>query len=480
MPRKLCARLQRQCFSMVTTFKYFKLLLINLLLAALCGSVFGQESESIPAEPETSAENERRRSRIYFIDTPVELEPGVEQDIDWPLATPRPPSEEDPQFSQRVESIRQYDESVRDIEAEGGVWDESLIEQLNTLGELQQQQGDHVSAIETFDRAVHISRINNGLHTMEQIPAVEQKIESYLATANWEQADLYYNYMFYVQQKTYGSSDPRLIPMLGRLANWNLRAFNIGFGESLGLRLNSAQLLFDAAAQLVDVHFGRSDQRYLDYQQNIANAAYLVSRHPDLMNDANKAEFRLDQDALQQKLMNTDRVLARGFQAGEDALLNIVNEKRLEPENRMAIAEASANLGDWYLMFERKKAAVDMYAHAWQVLSEMENSEELLSEFFGHVVPLPTFLEEPTSLVFSSRNTQDTSELRVGFVDLVFDVTANGVVRKLEVVSEESEETETILGRLRREVRRSLFRPVIEDGEPVRTTGNQFRYRYWY
>lgn len=423
---------------------------------------------------------ERRRSRIYFIDTPVELESDFEQAIDWPLAVPEPPSEDDPQFSIRMDSIRQYSESVRAIEADGGVWDVSLIEQLNTLGELQQRQGDHISAIETFDRAVHISRINNGLHTMEQIPAVEKKIESYLAMGNWEQADLYYNYMFYIQQKTYGNSDPRLIPMLGRLANWNLRAFNIGFGESLGLRLNSAQLLFDAAAQLVDLHFGRSDKRYLDFQQSIANSAYLVSRHPDLMSDANRAEFRLDQDALRQKLMNTDRVLSRGFQAGETALLNIVNQKSLEPENLMGLAEACANLADWYLMFERKKAAADMYGQAWEVMSRLENSEELLSDYFGHVIPLPTFLDEPTSLVFSSGEVRDTSKLKVGFVDLVFDVTANGVVRELEIVSEETEETEMILGRLRREVRRSLFRPVIKDGEAVRTSGNQFRYRYWY
>ncbi|MFK7863471.1 MAG: hypothetical protein AB8B95_04495 [Pseudohongiellaceae bacterium] len=462
--------------------KSVHLLMSSILIAALCSPAFGQAEEQDPAQsnPDSGTESQARRSRIYFIDTPVELESGVEQDIDWPLAIPTPPSEEDPQFSARMESIRQYDESVREIEAEGGVWDASLIEQLHTLGELQQQQGDHVSAIATFDRAVHVSRINNGLHTMEQLPAVEQKIESYLATGNWEQADLYYNYMFYVQQKTYGSSDPRLIPILGRLANWNLRAFNIGFGESLGVRLNSAQLLFDAAAQLVDMHFGRSDQRYLDYQQNIANAAYLVSRHPEIMNDADKAQFRLDQDALQQKLMNTDRVLARGFQAGEEALLNIVNQNNIEPVDAIAVAKASANLGDWYLMFERKKAAAARYAHAWKVLSELDNSEELLAEFFGHVIPLPTFLEEPTSLVFSSRDTRDTSELKVGFVDLVFDVTANGVVRKLEVVSEETEETEAILGRLRREVRRSLFRPVIEGGEPIRTSGNQFRYRYWY
>lgn len=268
--------------------------------------------------------------------------------------------------------------------------------------------------------------------------------------------------------------------MLGRLANWNLRAFNIGFGESLGSRLNSAQILFDAAAKMVDVHFGRSDERYVGYQQSIANAAYLLSRHPELLNEMTTPEFRLDQDALRRKLISSEHSVPRGFQAGEEALLNIIAQRQVDDGISVPLAEANANLGDWYLMFDRRKAAAQMYANAWQIISELEDSEELLSEFFGHVIPLPTFLDAPTSLVFTSRDGRDTQDLNVGFVDLRFDVTENGVVRNLEIVTGETEENSMILGRLQRQVRSSVFRPALKDGAAIHSIGSQFRYRYWY
>ncbi len=52
-----------------------------------------------------------------------------------------------------------------------------------------------------------------------------------MALGNWEEADTYNNYLFHVQQKAYGLNDPRLIPVLDRLATWNVQAFKIGYGN---------------------------------------------------------------------------------------------------------------------------------------------------------------------------------------------------------------------------------------------------------
>jgi hypothetical protein len=467
---------------MIIKCKHQFLSMSCLLATLFCGHAFGQEEGRAEDESESESESEsiERPFRLYFIDKPIEIDSGIDDRLVWPVTKAEVISEDDPQFISRMGSIREYTESIQAIELEGGGWDRGLIEGLATLGELQQRQGDHITAIETFDRVVHVSRINNGLHTLEQVPALEQKIESYLALGDWEQADLFYNYMFYIQQKTYGSTDPRIIPMLGRLASWNLRAFNIGFGESLGLRLSSAQLLFDAASKMVDVHFGRSDKRYVDYQQSIANASYLVSRHPELMNEMNRPEFRLNQDELRRRLISSEREVSRGFQAGEEALLNILAQRQVEDGLSISLAEANANLGDWYLMFGQRKAAAQLYADAWQIIADLEDSPGPSAEFFGHVIPLPTFLDAPTSLVFASEKGNDTKDLEVGFVDLRFDVTENGIVRNLEIVSGETEEKALILGRLQRQVRSSLFRPVLEDGVAIRSIGNQFRYRYWY
>ncbi len=442
----------------------------------LVETVVAQESDQAPVEVE-----EPRSTRLYFIDQPVLVQPEFNDSVQFPFQPPKsPPSEDDPEFRLRMASIANYSDAVRATELEGGVWDLKLTEDLAVLGSLFQDQGDHVQAIEAFDRVVHISRINNGLHTLDQIPAVEQMIESYLAVSDWEKADLYYNYLFYIQEKAYGTKDPRIIPVLERLANWNLRAFNIGFDDSLGVRLSNAQIMFSAAAQMVGVHFGRKDDRFAAYQRNIANSAYLMSKHPDLMRDLNSTEFRMNEEALRRRVLGGEQISSRGFQTGEEALLEVLRYERQEGNSPEALAQAIIELADWYLIYQQRRGAAELYGEAWSVLSATENGEELLAKFFGQVTPLPTFLAAPTSLVFNSTTARDTTELQVGYADLVFDVTENGVVRNLEVLSAEDEDNYAIIGRLRREVRDATFRPVLVDGEPVRTTGNQFRYRYWY
>lgn len=453
----------------------------NLMVAALLSAA---ASSSLKAQEETPAnaqgEPEFGRSRLHFIDTPIAIESEFDDRVQWPIVEPLPAPEDDPDFQRRMDTIAQYNDSVVTAEQNGGVWNPALVEELSVLGTLHQQQGNHSQAIEVLDRAVHVSRINNGLHTLDQMPAVEQMIESYLATQQWEQADLYYNYMFYVQQKAYGTSDPRIIPILDRLASWNLRAFNIGFGENLGMRLSTAQILFNAAASMVGVHFGKSDERFLRFQQGIANSSYLASQHPELMRELNTSLYRTNEEALLRKLGGVEQAQARGFSSGEKALREIVNFQLEGDYKPAALAEALTNLGDWYLLFRQRKAAALLYADAWKVMSEVENSEEVLFEYYGHVRPIPTFLGAPTTLVFNTSSTKGTSDLSQGFADLEFDVTPNGIVRNLKVVSGETEENGPVLSRLRKEIRNSIFRPVLEDGVAVRSFGNQFRYRYWY
>ena len=306
-------------------------------------------------------------------------------------------------------------------------------------------------------------------------------IESHLALGEWEQADLYYNYLFFVQRKAYGADDPRIIPILDRLANWNIQAFNIGYGESLGLRLSTAQILFSAAARMVGVHFGRGDERFVSYLHNLAGSAYLVSTNPGLMQEAYRAENRLSQDLLRSQLNESANYGFRGFQSGENALRDIVEYYRNPPDSVYDLAEATTNLGDWYLLFDRRRLATEMYQQAWNLLAAEEDGEELIQQLFGQVVPLPTFIGKSTDkMIATTALVRDATAMLYDHVDLSFDVTERGTVRNVEILSEQTEANSDQLLRVSQEVRRSHFRPLIIEGVRVRSDGNRFRYRFWY
>lgn len=429
-------------------------------------------------EVEESEESIRSRSPLLYFDMPVAVEDGL--DPVMPLRPPPVDPESDPEFSMRLDSIREYSSTVSDIELDGGAWDGGLVEELAALGRLQQQQGDHLTAIETLDRAVHVNRINSGLYTLEQIPVVEQLIQSYMALGNWEQADIYNNYLFHVQQKAYGADDPRLIPVLDRLATWNIQAFKIGYGNLRGMRLRQSQIMFNAAARMVGIHFGREDERYINYQRHVANSAFLVASNPDLMLEIDRPEYRNMQQMLAQKLNEQRRVQPPGFRTGERALMEIARFYQEQGDDPYALAEAITHLADWYLIFDRRRGTLENYKLAWDILQELENGEELTEQLFGKVVPLPTFASsiEPPAAFY--RNEDGTEVLNFDYADLTFDVTTSGTVRNVESISEETEENQAQLSKLRISVRSMRFRPLIVDGEPQHSTGNHFRYRYWY
>ena len=454
-----------------TSLNSIKLMLVSTLLMA-AGAV-AQE-----AEPIDGTEESQPYRRLHYIDVPVPIDHGIDPTMPAPPLPPDP--ELDPEFAERMSSIRQYQEAVLSIESTAGAWSSELIEELFSLGNLQQQQGDHLAAIATFDRAIHVNRINSGLHTLDQIATVERMIDSHIAIDNWEQADLYNNYLFYIQQKAYGTNDPRLIPVLNRLANWHIQAFNVGYGEPLGLRLSTAQILFHAAARMVNFHFGHDDERFVALLRNLASTAYLVTRYPEYLTELNRPEIRMSQDALRQRFSDSGSDTARGYSAGHQALAEIVEHYRVQPDKTIELAEAIAHLADWNLLFERRRSANALYAEAWQLLADLENGGELILRLFGQVVPIPAFMEQPTNLDPSSSESREGGALEYSYADLAFDVTAQGRVRNVRVLQEETPENETQLNRLRREIRTSYFRPVIVDGRPQRRDDNQFRYRYWY
>ena len=455
---------------------YFVSGLAPSLIAVLAGSLVHAQ-EAVESE-----ESVRSRSPLLYVEAPVLVEDGVDpvMPLRARLASPELDPESDPAFGQRSDSIRRYNSAVTDIELDGGAWDGGLVEELASLGRLQQQQGNHIGAIQTLDRAIHVNRINSGLYTLEQIPVVEQLIQSHMALGDWEEADIYNNYLYHVQQKAYGFDDPRLIPVLERLATWNIQAFKIGHGSLLGIKLQQSQIMFNAAARMVDVHFGKADERFIKYQRNIASSAYLAAKNPDLMSQIDKSEYRTRQQVFAKQMNEQRQVQPSGFRTGERALLEVVMFYQEQGYGTYVLAEAITHLADWYLIFGRRQSALKSYKLAWDMLQGLEDSEELTQQLFGSVTPLPAFgssIEVPDAFY----RTEDGSQaLRFDYADLTFDVTKNGLARNVESISEETEDNQAQLGKLRNSTRSMRFRPLVIDGEPQRSFENHFRYRYWY
>ena len=455
-----------------------------------------QQPEPQPAPP---------RSDLLFYDRP------------WPIAPdqfPPPPPPPEPsgslQYMQREQTIEEYSDALQRAQTGGDAWSNRLAEQLLSLGDLQRQQGRHAEAAASFSHALHVGRVNSGLHSLGQLSTLEKLIGSHIALGDWQQADLYQDYLYYLQYKALGSDDPGLVPVLQRLADWNLLIFYIGYGEARGARLLRAQNYYRYAASLVEEHHGKADPRFAALQQGVAGAAYLASRNRSLMEELDRSQHRGAQSDIRHRIEGMRDVVRQGFDAGEKALQEVVDYyeaeyeagHEAEPESRQEsepapqpapgpdtaprLAAALTDLADWYLLFERRRTAAEHYGRAWEVLEgAADGGAEARQALFGQVELLPAFMPDSETFHLGEPSIMEGageggSGLRYGYADLMFNVTADGGVRDVQLLSPASAVDSRQLERLRRVVRRSHFRPLVADGRLQDSEAHRFRYRYWY
>ena len=390
-------------------------------------------------------------------------------------------SAEQQAYLQRLQDIGSYEQALEELEYEGGAWSQEVAEELVTLGTLLQQQGQFEQAIKVFDRAVHINRVNYGLFSPQQVPLVERVVDGHVALGQWKDADEQQQYAFYVQTRAYGANDPRMISVFEDMARWNVTSFFRGIDPDPTLRLMQTFLLYRAAADTVAMHFGPRDPRYLPLLKNVANAADMMSRYA-LPGTSAGTEANPNMRMVSEFAGRSTR--PQGGGSGEAALARIVDfyadERRPDtPETRMMLARARAELGDWYLLRERRQAAMRIYQEAWDGLVNEEGGEAMARELFSDIVFLPAFTnfseEKKEALGLNA-----DSGARIGHVDISFNVSKYGRMTNFEILAQEPPELRRVDLQVISAMRALMARPKLEEGRTVESNNEQYRIHFWY
>lgn len=435
--------------------------------------------------------------RVLFIEPPLPLsvieqgqtrqplsqEAPTEQAADANLVSPY--ADIDPAqrtYLQRLEDIDSFDQIVEALEIKGGAWSPQIAEELNSLGDLLQAQGEHAKAIEIFDRAVHINRVNNGLFSTTQVPLLQKVVRGHVALGQWQEADDKQQYAFYVQTRAYRIDDPRMIDVFDRLARWNVASFYRGIDEEPTARLLQTYLLYKTAAESVAVHFGTRDPRYIGFLHSAASAADMLSRYspegetvgtpanPDLRMSTRFAGVSV---APQGRSNEAEAALQRVVDFYNDPELPATDETRLRR------ARALAEMGDWYLLRDRRQAALRTYTEAYAQLADTPNADALLGEVFAGIAFMPIFMNFDAQRKEAFGIGPD-SPYRKGYVDLAFDVSQFGRLSNFEVLAVEPAQAMWADIQVITSIRARLVRPKIENGVTVGSNGERYRFYFWY
>ncbi len=344
-------------------------------------------------------------------------------------------------------SIQQYQKRIEQMQYRQNVYHEQMSQELMGLGLSYQNIGLHAEAVQAFSHAMHITRVNHGLYNLNQAPILERLIESAIKSNDIILADNRQQYYFYLYSRNYGDKDIRMLPALKKMANWKTLYQDGLEADAILMNLLSAHSLYGQYVDILKVNYGQYSGHLLEPLDAIANnsfniTVYVSGQYNDHISsekplfEVAKSFFKYGQVALQSRI----EIMLQGDFSGS-----------AEP------AKAMVKLGDWYLLFDKRKSAFMQYQRAHQYLA-------------ANGLPQNNILNEPvaiTGMVEKAIFPSTDGLLDENIVRASLNIDHLGYASGVKIIKPGDEKLSSEEKAFRRQLRKQKYRPRFENGVAV-------------
>lgn len=328
---------------------------------------------------------------------------------------------------------------VASLEQTLGPYHPDLAARLVDVAELALKSGDIVLAGEFYDRALHNSRVNNGLYGDQQLPILRGLLDLYLLTGDREAFEARAAYQF----RLLGSGLP---PFEQGELQAALEFFDVSLDalmdvpwEGRDRELIRLHDRFDAMAEAVCDDVSVKSRWCEPFTFRLARFYYLLEFKLEAFVDDPRFE-RTFSDPNWQSMEREPRLEAlqrRLFNRGETALERLL---AVDPQSHNAVSA----LADWNWFYRKRDRALQLYAQACGIEPDR----------FKAAGPLPEYPQLAFELAFQEAPVP---------VQLSLTVTERGQPRDVVLELVGSGAGEAPPGRVRRSIRRMVFRPALDD-----------------
>ena len=325
------------------------------------------------------------------------------------------------------------------LEQSLGPYHPDLAGRMVEVAQLAFQSGDIALAGELYDRALHNARVNNGLYGDQQLPILRGLLDLYLLSGDREAFESRAAYQF----RLLGSGLP---PFEQGELQAALQFFDVSLDALMDvpwsgrdrdlIRLHDR---FDAMAESVCDDDSVKARWCEPFTFRLARFYYLLEFKLEAFVDDPRFE-RTFSDPNWQSLELEPRLEAlqrRLFNRGETALERLL---AVDPHSHDALSA----LADWNWFYRKRDKALKLYSKACGAQPERFRRAGPLPEYPGLAFEL-AFQEPPVP------------------VHLALTVTERGQPRDVDVQLVDGEDGEAPPGRVRRAVRRMIFRPALDE-----------------
>jgi tetratricopeptide (TPR) repeat protein len=329
-----------------------------------------------------------------------------------------------------------------------------LLRPLHGLGATYFATRQYEDASLILKRALDLSRNLDGLFNLEQMSILDPLIDSLVALDRHDDAERAYDYSIRVAEAAYGKADLHVLRPLNRSARWH---------ERMG-RYTTARILYARALQIAEQVEGSASIRTVEPLEGIARTYRL-----EYVNGGNTGESQAGADPfapapeLDPAIANSQRLNPDGERA---ILLALRAIDKAQPVDHMRRGVALVELGDWYVSGGVLPRGLQAYREAWRDFESGGSTAALAA-------PRQLAYRPPSSSV--TRTEGDHDNMDEHYVEASFTVTKDG--RTTDVTASDTDATESQQKAVLSAIRKALYAPRVENGEPVDTEGVKLRER---
>ena len=345
-------------------------------------------------------------------------------------------------------AILNYTAAIDIIERVEDRLNANLINPLKGLGAAQLAAGRPDEAVDSFERAVHVSHVNEGPHNLMQVDVLESLAETYLSVGEFDEVKNIQEHIFSLQARDVELDSLEAIPALEQQARWQHR-----------LQLyEQERYTWRKVIDIIEDRRGKDDLSLIPALTELGKS-YLFIGQPNM--------------AFHQptSISSGEIYLKRPLRIAED-----------NPNADWETLEgAMLALGDFYILSGKPSRARKVYNETWQLLSA---DEERLKNRRAHLETL-VVLQDVNPPRYVGIDGEVRSQLpgdnyQTGTIVYDYAVSDRGLTTDIAMVEAQPAGFEDMERAVLNNLRAMIHRPRLVDGKAVRTDDLTFTHNFFY
>jgi tetratricopeptide (TPR) repeat protein len=345
-------------------------------------------------------------------------------------------------------AILNYTAAIDIIERVEDRLNANLINPLKGLGAAQLASGQPEEAIDSFQRAVHVSHVNEGPHNLMQVDVLESLAETYLSVGELDEVQDIQGHIFSLQARDVELDSLEAIPALERQARWQHRL----------QQFEQERYTWRKILDIIEDRRGKDDVSLIAPLTELGKS-YLFVGQPSL-------SFHQP----------------TSISSGEIYLKRALRIAESNPDATWKTREAAMlALGDFYILSAKPSRARKIYSETWDLLS---GDEERLKNRHEHL-EAPVVLQDVRPPRYVGIDGQVRTELPgdnylTGTIVYDYSVSSRGLTTDIDMVEAEPAGFEDMERAVLTNLRGMIHRPRLVDGDAVQTDDLTFTHKFLY